>query len=154
MTYSWASYLILVYGGCEGYLHKSLKVIQKAGSPDYIRGMFSNDYGRMTRQALSGMIKPSQSTQVPRTEIAATSFRHRALQDYNLLPENLKNSATYVQFKILAKKWIMENTPIDWRGATSALVMFTTPSISNGWKLTPKYSNNIVLSFTWEKSLL
>ena len=52
----------------------------KAGSPDYIRGMFSNDYGRMTRQALSGMIKPSQSTQVPRTEIAATSFRHRALR--------------------------------------------------------------------------
>ena len=97
------TYLISVWGGCEGYLLKSLQVIQnkvarvvtkmpwstptrtlllqcgwlsvrqlamyssvmlvykamQAGSPEYIRGMFSNDYGRITRQALWGMIKPS-----------------------------------------------------------------------------------------------
>ena len=150
--------LISSWGGCEGYLVRSLQIIQnkvarvvtkkpwstptsillsqcgwlcvrqlamyhtvllvykvlkQTGSPRYISSMFSTEYRRMTRQALQGMIKHNQSTKVPRTEIAASSFRHRAVHDYNLLPVNVKDSGNLNQFKTSAKKWIMENIPID-----------------------------------------
>ena len=113
------SYLISVWGGCEGYLLNSLQTIQnsvaravtrkpwttptkvllsecgwlsvrqlamyhtvvlvfrvlQSGSPQYIDGMFSTHYSRMTRQVHQGIIKPSPGTQVPKTDLADSSFR-------------------------------------------------------------------------------
>ena len=151
------SYLISVCGGCEGYLCRSLQVIQnkvarvvtrdswstptsvllsncgffsvrqlamyhtvvlvfrvlKTGSPSYLHSMFSTSYNRATRQSLQGMIKPSQSTKVPKSDLATSSFRHRALQDYNLLSTEVRDASTLPRFKQLAKQWIMNNIPVD-----------------------------------------
>jgi hypothetical protein len=151
------SYLISVWGGCEGYLARSLQIIQnkvarlvtkkpwstpvknllaecgwlsvrqlamyhtvlivfkvlKTGTPSYINSMFSTDYRRMTRQALQGEIKPSPMRSVARQELANKSFRFRAVHDYNLLPVQIKEAASPNLFKKSAKKWIMENIPID-----------------------------------------
>ena len=149
------SYLISVWGGCEGYLLKSLQVIQnkvarvvtkmawstptsillsecgwlsvrqlamyhtvvlvykvlETGTPSYLYSMFSTDYSHRTRQAQQGMIKPSHSTKIPRKELTASSFRHRAVQEYNTLPPIIREATTSSQFKLLAKKWIMLNIP-------------------------------------------
>ena len=151
------SYLISVWGGCEGYLLRSLQVIQnkvarvvtrlpwatptsvllsecswlsvrqlamyhtvlivykvlKTGTPSYISSMFSTDYRRMTRQALQGVIKPSPGRNVARHELTAKSFRFRAVHDYNLLPAHIRDANSPDLFKKSAKKWIMENIPID-----------------------------------------
>ena len=151
------SYLISVWGGCEGYLISTLQTIQnnvaravtrkawstptrvllsqcgwlsvrqlaiyhtvvlvyrvlKSGSPSYIHGMFSTNYNRTTRQSLQGLIKPSHGTQVPKTDLAANSFRHRAVYYYNLLLADVREAPSTIKFKRLAKKWISENTDVD-----------------------------------------
>ena len=140
------SYLISVWGGCEGYLLRSLQIIQnkvarvvtkkawstptsvllsqcgwlsvrqlamyhtvvlvykvlKTGSPSYLHWMFSTDYRRTTRQSLQGLIKPS--TKVPKHDLAASSFRHRAVQDYNLLSADTREAVNVIQFKKISQK--------------------------------------------------
>ena len=148
------SYLISVWGGCEGYIVRILQVIQnkvarlvtkkpwttpvkdlllacgwlsvkqlamyhtvvlvfkvlRTGTPSYISSMFSTEYRRMTRQALQGIIKPSNG--VARFEIASKSFRFRAVHNYNLLPVSIKEASNLIQFKKMTKTWIMENVPL------------------------------------------
>ena len=149
--------MISVWGGCEGYLARSLQIIQnkvarlvtkkswytpvkillaecgwlsvrqlamyhtvlivykvlKTGTPSYINSMFSTDFRGMTRQALQGVIKPSPMRSVARQELSAKSFRFRAVHEYNLLPVQIKEVTSTDLFKKSAKKWIMENIPID-----------------------------------------
>ena len=87
--------------------------VLKTGTPSYISSMFSTDYRRMTRQALQGVIKPSPGRNVARHELTAKSFRFRAVHDYNLLPAHIRDANSPDLFKKSAKKWIMENIPID-----------------------------------------
>ena len=87
--------------------------VSKNGSPSYLHSMFSTSYNRATRQSLQGMIKPSKSTRVPKSELAASSFCHRAVQDYNLIATEVRDAATLPRFKQIAKHWIMDNIPVD-----------------------------------------
>ena len=87
--------------------------VLKTGTPSYINSMFSTDYRRMTRQALHGVIKPSPMRSVLRQELANKSFRFRAVHDYNFLPVQIKEATSPNPFKKSAKKWSMENIPID-----------------------------------------
>ena len=87
--------------------------VLKTGTPSYINSMFNTDYRRMTRQAIQGVIKPSPVRSISRQELANKSFRFRAVQDYNLLPVQIKEATSLTIFKKSAKKWIMENIPVD-----------------------------------------
>ena len=111
--------------------------VMKTGSPAYIHSMFSTEYERPTRMALQGLLKPSTTSKIPSTELASSSFRHRALLQYNLLPVHVRDASNENLFKSLAKIWIVENIPVDW-GFNISMVMFTTPFISDGWKFTQK----------------
>ena len=108
--------------------------VMKTGSPAYIHSMFSTEYECPTRQ---GLLKPSTTSKIPSTELASSSFRHRALLQYNLLPVHVRDASNENLFKSLAKIWIVENIPVDW-GFNISMVMFTTPFISDGWKFTQK----------------
>ena len=88
------------------------KVI-KTRSPAYIHLMFSTEYERPSRIALQGLLKPSTTSKIPSTELASSSFRHRALLQYNLLPVHVRDASNENLFKSLAKIWIVENIPVD-----------------------------------------
>ena len=90
-------------------VHKVLQV----GSPLYIANMFCTEYRRNTRQAAEGYIKPSRDSLAPRTEIVASSFQHRAVQQYNMLTAETRNVTSIKQFKYLARNWIMVNVPVE-----------------------------------------
>ena len=92
----------------------NLALLGILGTPSYLYSMFSTDYSHRTRQAQQGMIKPSHSTKIPRKELTASSFRHRAVQEYNILPPIIREATTSSQLKLLAKKWIMLNIPTGW----------------------------------------
>ena len=88
------------------------KVLQ-TGSPAALAGMFSTEYECATRQASQGFIKPSSKKKVAKSGLVASSFRYRALNQFNLLPAEIRNETCLIKFKHLTKKGILENLPVD-----------------------------------------
>ena len=125
------SYLISVWGGCEGYLARSFQIIQNKvarlvtkkswytpvkillAECGWLQATSAQSSVQTTRQALQGVIKPSPGRSVARQELTAQSFRIRAVHEYNLLPVEIREVTSPDIFKKSAKKWIMENIPID-----------------------------------------
>ena len=149
------SYLISLWGGCEGYLLQSLQIVQNKAAravtkldwntstqvllsqcgwlsvrqlamyhtvvlvykvlqnraPRYLHGMFSRNYLVKTRLADKELLKPSDADS-PTLELIKNSFRWRAMEQYNLLTLEIRNSPSITKFKVLAKKWIIENIPV------------------------------------------
>ena len=86
-------------------LHK----VKLFGSPNYMKNMYNWNYSYQTRQAESKKLRPIGT---PKLEIGKRSFRWRASQEYNSLPEEITQIEDIISFKIQAKKWIMMNVPI------------------------------------------
>ena len=72
--------------------------------------MFPNEYNyKLTSTARSKSIKQIGH---PTLDISRDSFRWRAARSYNQLPASIRNEETLPRFKIEAKKWIRNNTPV------------------------------------------
>ena len=82
-----------------------------SGSPNYLHNLYSEDYGCETRLADMKLIKPGKS-KAPEHDLATSSFRWRSLEQYNSLPLNIRNTIPINKFKVLVKKWIMENVEL------------------------------------------
>ena len=93
------------------FYHSTLLVykVKQSRSPRYLDNMFSWSYQYTTRQAESGLIKLKGR---PRLDITRNSFRWRAAEQFNSLPEIIRNSTRIFTFKKEAKKWISQNIPI------------------------------------------
>ena len=68
--------------------------------------MFSTPYNYKTRQADEDKIRHEQKLKL---DLAADGFRWRAAGQFNQLPLNIRNLASYPKFKIAAKNWIRQN---------------------------------------------
>ena len=95
-------------------VHHTVVLVHKilsSGQPKYLHNMFTLDYRVPTRLADQQMLKPSQ-TDAPDHELVTDSFRWRALQNWNLLPLQIRNEKSATKFNSLAKRWILEYIPI------------------------------------------
>ena len=82
--------------------------VVRTESPAYLYSMFQTKYQYRTRQADSGVIKHMYC---PRLSLTCQSFRFQASGHFNNLPSSIRNSETLQGFKLLVKKWILENVP-------------------------------------------
>ena len=82
--------------------------VVRTESPAYLHSMFQTKYQYRTRQADSGVIKHMYC---PKLTLTCQSFRFQASGHFNNLPSSIRNSATLQGFKMLVKKWILENVP-------------------------------------------
>ena len=80
--------------------------VLKTKSPKYLYDMFSTPYNYKTRQADEDKIRHEQKL---KRDLAADGFRWRAAGQFNQLPLNIRNLASYPKFKISAKNWIRQN---------------------------------------------
>ena len=87
-------------------IHK-VKINEK---PEYLYEMYDWSYSYQTRQASKGLIKPKGT---PRLDISKRSFKHRALDIYNSLPNHILETTEDACFKRQVKIWIKEETPIN-----------------------------------------
>jgi hypothetical protein len=81
------------------------------GAPKFLHSMFSKQYLVTTRQADKVLIKPTDAD-APTLDLNQSSFRWRAMDQFNQLPLEVRNAPTIKKFKVLAKIWIMQNTPV------------------------------------------
>ena len=82
--------------------------VVRTESPAYLHSMFQTKYQYRTRQADSGVIKHMYC---PKLTLTCQSFRFQASGHFNNLPSSIRNSETLQGFKMLVKKWILENVP-------------------------------------------
>ena len=78
-------------------------------SPSFLFSMFSAKYSYKTKQARTGQIKHTRDLEL---QITKDSFRWRASEDYNGLPQEIRNLETVQMFKKAAKDWIRKHTPL------------------------------------------
>ena len=71
--------------------------------------MFDWSYEYQTRQAADEKIKPKG---IPKLESSLRSFRFRAADQFNQLPQEVVASASVESFKRKVKPWIIENVKI------------------------------------------
>ena len=86
--------------------------VLSTGVPHYLYNMFSQDYTVHTRRAASGAIKPAGS-QIAHLDLVQSSFKWRAVEQFNLLPSDIRNSNTVPTFKRKCKFWILRNIPVN-----------------------------------------
>ena len=91
------------------YKIKSSRYNEDISVPQYLLNMFEWSYQYNTRQVQGGKIKPKG---IPRLDITKSSFRYRAADQFNQLPEDVINSKTIDCFKDKVKLWIKENVQL------------------------------------------
>ena len=67
-------------------------------------------YSYRTRQAATGLV---QLIGNPRPEITRNSFKWRAADQYNQLPEEIKKCSSTKLFKMKVKTWIIREFSLD-----------------------------------------
>ena len=80
--------------------------VKQNRSPKYLHNMFSWYYKYNTRQAEGGTIRLIGK---PKLELTKNSFRWRAANQFNQLPDEIKTCNSLESFKLSAKKWINAN---------------------------------------------
>ena len=80
--------------------------ISRFRQPADLAVMFDWEYGRATRAAAAGLVKP---VGLPRLALARDSFRYRAPELFNQLPVSVRHCDTVQSFKLAAKKWIQDH---------------------------------------------
>ena len=80
--------------------------VKQNKSPKYLHNMFSWNYKYNTRQAEGGNIRLIGK---PKLEVTRNSFRWRAANQFNQLPEEIKTCKSLENFKLSVKKWINDN---------------------------------------------
>ena len=83
--------------------------ILKNESPSFLFSMFSAKYSYKTKQARTGQIKHTRDLEL---EMTKDSFRWRASDAYNELPQEIRNIETLPMFKKTVKDWIRKNIPL------------------------------------------
>ena len=86
------------------------KVLQEK-SPMYLYSMFNKEYIRNTRQAARMELR--QDGETPELGLALSSFRWRALREYNQIPADMRKLKTLQSFKTCLWKWIVAHIPIN-----------------------------------------
>ena len=51
------------------------------------------------------------NTEIPRLQITKTNFRHRAIEQWNSLPQHLRETTGICHFKKNLKNWIKQQRP-------------------------------------------
>ena len=112
------SYLIPLWGACEGYLIKALQVIQNKAA----RCVTKVSWFTATRQLLlqcgwmsiRQLISITQCSPCTRSSrVAAGSFIIRGTEAYNSIPDNIKSTLSLPTVKKKLKTWILANIPIE-----------------------------------------
>ena len=80
--------------------------VKQNQTPVYLHNMFSWSYKYNTRQAEGGTIRLVGK---PRLDLNRNSFRWRAANQFNQLPDDIRTSSSLINFKLNAKKWIENN---------------------------------------------
>ena len=90
------------------FYHSVLLVykVNQSQTPRYLHNKFSWTYNYNTRQASGGLIRLRGK---PRLELSKQSFRWRAANQFNQLPDTIRTSPTLASFKSTVKAWIREN---------------------------------------------
>ena len=79
-------------------------------SPQYLYKMFNREYKKNTRQAARKEIR--QDGELPDLGLMWSSFRWRALREFNQIPAELRKGGTQKSFKTGLKKWVVLNISI------------------------------------------
>ena len=79
--------------------------------PAALYNMASIDYAYSTRAKVKGMYKVVSSIKVP-SDLAVRSYRWRSVQQWNMLPTDVKTIKNVLQFKKSLKQWIIKNIDI------------------------------------------
>ena len=82
----------------------------RPGQPKYLHNFFNLEYKVKTRLADHQLLKPTQA-ETSSHELLISSFRWRAMQQWNDLPFKIRN-LNPIEFKKHVKMWIKENIPI------------------------------------------
>ena len=84
------------------YYHTALCTwrIRQSREPEYLASLLARD-------GITGKIQVSNT----RLTLAKRSFCYRGSAEWNSLPENIRKASKISQFKVLVKKWILQNVP-------------------------------------------
>ena len=80
------------------------------GRPESLVSSISTEHPYMTRSATEGHIRYGESFRHD-SALGASSFRHRSVRWYNLVPSSVR-TGTLVTVKKKLRKWIWQNVPI------------------------------------------
>ena len=80
--------------------------VMQAKSPEYLYNMFNTKYNYKTREANSGRVR---NTRKPELGLAQDSFRWKAVDLFNQLPESIRSQQKLQTFKLQAKQWVRQN---------------------------------------------
>ena len=84
--------------------------VKHSQTPKYLFSMHNSwAYQHRTRQAESGLIRLIGK---PKLDISKNSFRHRAANEYNQLPAEIRNCDKLATFKLKTKNWIKDNVSL------------------------------------------
>ena len=86
-----------------------LHQVKNDKTPQNLYNMYDWSYSHQTRQASSEVIKPAGT---PKLEISKRSFRWRASESYNKLPNYITKINDILKFKEEVKSWIISSVPI------------------------------------------
>ena len=91
--------------------HTLLQVrnVLKNKTPCHLFKMFDQNYTYVTRQASSGAIKCSRKVEL---DIVKSSFRGRAVELYNNLPEDIRTLESSDAFKEKVKAWVRQTVSV------------------------------------------
>ena len=78
---------------------------KRYGAPQCINEMFT-EYSVDTRQAKKQLLRPIGQ---PKLDLTLKSFRYRAVNSYNQVPLEIRESESLDTFKSKLKAWIMNN---------------------------------------------
>ena len=98
----WLSIKQLIFYHTVLQVHKTLQTQR----PRPLFNTLSSSYPYRTRRATAGMIRQDPSFSNLNT------FKYRAMQSYNRVPESVRQGSTN-SVKIKLRKWIKSNIPID-----------------------------------------
>ena len=105
---NWLSIRQLIFFHTVLQAHKTIKT----GFPRIMHKSISTNHPFRTRSATMGLIRFGETFR-GQSNLVNLSFRHRAVQFYNLVPVHVRtgNNAT-VKKKL--RKWVYQNAPVDW----------------------------------------
>ena len=84
---------------------------RQSETPAALYNMASIDYAYSTRAKVKGMYKVASSIKVP-SDLAVKSYMWHSVQQWNMLPTEVKTIKNVLQFKKSLKLWIIKNIDI------------------------------------------
>ena len=105
---NWLSIRQLIFFHTVLQAHKTIKT----GFPRIMHKSISTNHPFRTRSATMGLIRFGETFR-GQSNLVNLSFRHRAVQFYNLVPVHVRTGSNATVKKKL-RKWVYQNVPLDW----------------------------------------